>query len=442
MKYFLLVFLVCILYAPTESTFYKSTGYYTPSEPSMLKHIGKSVIRVVKSVTEEVADVISTVKNDATKNDKEIPADPTILLNIGASAVNIIKGVIEKIPEVIPSAEAFFQYSQNIIMGYPFEKVFQVINSFCSAAMSSESTKPLVTPNIADMNYILKVGDRNISVPLNKPQQLWLLKEFNPRFPLVMVIAGWTSNVNDGGSPALDVVYAAYRCRGNVNFVTVDTAGLIDTLYTWAAFNTEEIGNVISESLTYLVKIYPMQKIHLIGLSLGAHIAGSAGRNFYYKTGKRLPRITALDAANPCFNSRENVTGIQKSDAEFVLAIHSNNGGLGKKEPYGDVDFYPNGVQPLPPGCLSISCAHQRAADFYAESVYPGSEHNFMAVKCGSFSSLSENLCTGREVPMGYATPHNLEGIFLLQTNAEKPFGKNATQNAWHRCSYRRYLMD
>lgn len=40
----------------------------------------------------------------------------------------------------------------------------------------------------------------------------------------------------------------------------------------------------------------------------------------------------------------------------------------------GDADFFPNGLQPLPPGCLSISCAHQRAPEFYAESVYPGQE--------------------------------------------------------------------
>lgn len=48
-------------------------------------------------------------------------------------------------------------------------------------------------------------------------------------------------------------------------------AGLVDTLYSWSAFNTEEIGNVISDSFKHLVKTYPVEKIHLIGHSLGAH---------------------------------------------------------------------------------------------------------------------------------------------------------------------------
>ncbi|XP_031628396.1 hepatic triacylglycerol lipase-like [Contarinia nasturtii] len=437
MKYFLLVLLVCKLYAPTESF-----GSLSGSVP-ILKNLGKSAIGAVKSVTANISEVIPSVKdiaaNDSMTNDDKRDAMST-LQNIGASAVNVIKGVAQKIPDVIPSAEDLFQYGKNIIIGYPFEVVYSTINSFCSAALSTESVKPRSTPNITNMYYVLKVGDRNITVPLNKPQQLWLKKEFNIRFPLVLLITGWTTNVNESNS-ALDAIYSAYRCRGNVNFVAVDTAGFVDTLYTWSAFNTEEIGKVISESLEYLVRTYPVQKIHLIGHSLGAHIAGSAGRNFYYKTGKLIPRITALDAANPCFNSGENLTGIQRGDAEFVVAIHSNNGGLGKKDPYGDADFYPNGVQPLPPGCYSMSCAHQRAPEYYAESVYPGNENNFMAVKCGSLSSLISNFCPGNPVPMGYATPQNLKGNYFLKTNEVSPYGMNATKDARPKCFNRSFSI-
>lgn len=88
-----------------------------------------------------------------------------------------------------------------------------------SAALSTERVKPRATPEIGNMSYVLKINNQNISVPLNKPQQLWLLREFNPKLPLVMVITGWTTNFNDTENSALDVIYAAYRCRGNVNFV-------------------------------------------------------------------------------------------------------------------------------------------------------------------------------------------------------------------------------
>lgn len=63
-----------------------------------------------------------------------------------------------------------------------------------------------------------------------------------------------------------------------------------------------------------------------IGHSLGAHIAGSAGRNLQYKTNKLLPRITGLDPASPCFNEGEVLTGLARGDAVFVDIIHSNSG--------------------------------------------------------------------------------------------------------------------
>lgn len=70
---------------------------------------------------------------------------------------------------------------------------------------------------------------------------------------------------------------------------------------------------------------------------------GATGRYFNEMTSKLLPRITGLDPASPCFNEGENLTGLSRGDAVFVDVIHSNPGVLGKKDPVGDVDFYPNG---------------------------------------------------------------------------------------------------
>lgn len=137
---------------------------------------------------------------------------------------------------------------------------------------------------------------------------------------------------------------------------------------------------------------------------------------------------------DPCFNQGEDLTGLARGDAEFVDVIHTNSGALGKREPMGDIDFFPNGVQPLPPGCLSISCAHQRAPLFYAESVYPGQEYNFPSVKCGSLAALNGKYCPGREYPMGYAIQRNIKGNFFLKTNSKSPYGLNATKNMRSNC--------
>lgn len=91
-------------------------------------------------------------------------------------------------------------------------------------------------------------------------------------------------------------------------------------------------------------------------------------------------------------------------------------------------------LDPLPPGCLTITCAHARAPEFYAESVYPGNENNFLGVKCGSLSALNGNFCPGKKFAMGYAVPKNLKGNYFLKTNDKSPFGENATRNVTPTC--------
>lgn len=148
------------------------------------------------------------------------------------------------------------------------------------------------------MNYNFHFGDEVFFVPLSKPNELLSQSKFNQSNSLVILITGWTTNANDSQNAGLSLIYAAYRCRGDVNFVIIDTAGYIDSLYTWSAFNTEDVGKLIADSLIDLTEEYSHENIHLIGHSLGAHIAGSAGRHFFYKKNELLPKITGLDPAS------------------------------------------------------------------------------------------------------------------------------------------------
>ncbi|KAI4457190.1 lipase [Holotrichia oblita] len=107
--------------------------------------------------------------------------------------------------------------------------------------------------------------------------------------------------------------------------------------------------------------------IHMIGFSLGAHVAGHVGQ--LLRKGLKIRRITALDPALPGFKS-EKKRKLSKSAAEFVDVIHTDGGNFGNIEAVGHVDFYPNGV----------SCSHNRAHKFFVNSII--SPYDFPAVKC------------------------------------------------------------
>lgn len=125
--------------------------------------------------------------------------------------------------------------------------------------------------------------------------------------------------------------------------------------YVRAAANTRLVGKQLSMVLKGLKenKNLDLTRTHIIGFSLGAHVAGFAGSDLL-----GLHRITGLDPAGPLFESQHPKARLDSTDAEFVDVIHSNGenlilGGLGSFQPMGHVDFYPNGGR-VQSGCSNI----------------------------------------------------------------------------------------
>lgn len=155
-----------------------------------------------------------------------------------------------------------------------------------------------VRPDMLSMHYNLHFEDETAYVAMSRPDDLLNHAKFDISKPLVILITGWKTDANDSNNEVLNMIYSAYRSRNEHNFVIIDTGHFIDSLYTWSALNTERIGQLISQSLVKLTLNYPIEKIHLIGHSLGAHIAGSAGRHIVYEIEEFIPRITGLDPAS------------------------------------------------------------------------------------------------------------------------------------------------
>jgi hypothetical protein len=118
------------------------------------------------------------------------------------------------------------------------------------------------------MNYVLLTENDNISVPITDSIKLWRHEKFDPKKNVVIMVTGWTSNIENENTAASEL-WKAYKSRGDTNFVLIDTAQYVDTLYAWSAFNTQELGKGLGKGIAELINVVPIEKIHLMGHSLG-----------------------------------------------------------------------------------------------------------------------------------------------------------------------------
>ncbi|XP_057336467.1 pancreatic lipase-related protein 2-like [Microplitis mediator] len=209
------------------------------------------------------------------------------------------------------------------------------------------------------------------------------------------------------------------------NIIIVDWAGgsLLLLQYFQAVANTRLVGLEIAHLIRHLNANNGLKvgDVHLIGHSLGAHIAGYAGAELQGKVG----RISGLDPAKPDFEYMPSHVRLDPTDAMLVDVIHTDSGGIfrtGINQPCGHLDFYPNDGDEQP-GCsgliFSKVCDHIRAIALYTESI--NSKCQFFANECHSykkylagecFPSASNNNSLGYGI-MGY---HADESPALIQS--------------------------
>lgn len=118
------------------------------------------------------------------------------------------------------------------------------------------------------MNYILFTESENVSIPITESIKLWKHEKFDPKKNVVIMVTGWTTDIDEENAAA-GILGKAYMSRGDTNFILIDTARYVDTLYAWSAFNTQELGKGLGMGLAELIKVVPLERIHVMGHSLG-----------------------------------------------------------------------------------------------------------------------------------------------------------------------------
>lgn len=192
--------------------------------------------------------------------------------------------------------------------------------------------------------------------------------EFNRDWDSKFVIHGWMTNENSPWYKPMKDAYFARSRNHNVFYVDWSKAGNLS--YPVSSANTIPVGKYIAE---FIVKAkLDLNKVHIIGHSLGSHLAASIGKHIFEHVGKKIFRITGTDPAGPLFESIELKYRLNKDDAQFVDVVHTDIGHYGYTNPLGHVDYYPNSGKEQPE-CPSIeeddNCSHAQSNLFYIKSI-------------------------------------------------------------------------
>ncbi|XP_059610015.1 lipase member I-like [Phlebotomus argentipes] len=242
------------------------------------------------------------------------------------------------------------------------------------------------------------------------------LGNFNPQLQTKLLVHGWRSNEE---SDTVQNIKNNYLSKRNLNIVTVDYRDIAaNNFYFTPAFQIREVGKYIAELIDYLViaKNASIADFHLIGHSLGSHLAGYAAS--FTTTGK-VGRVTGLDPAILGFEWSGPESRLDHTDAAFVDVIHTAAGSCGFRDPIGHVDFYPNGGI-LQPGCGSNTCSHGRAHHLFAESILTPLFYSYPSSTWATFVQGEYN--RSEMVRMGDAASPDARGLFFLQTNPRSPY--------------------
>ncbi|XP_061569371.1 lipase member H [Cololabis saira] len=188
------------------------------------------------------------------------------------------------------------------------------------------------------------------------------------RRPTAFVIHGYRPT----GAPPIwiDHIVQLLAEQQDLNVIVVDwNRGAANFNYFTAVTYTREAAqNLTGFLLTMQEEGASLSSVHLIGVSLGAHLAGFVGARLK----GRIGRITGLDPAGPMFTSATPEERLDPSDAMFVDVLHTDMDSFGLRGAHGHVDFYANGGADQP-GCPKtifagksyFVCDHQRSVFLY-----------------------------------------------------------------------------
>ncbi|KAM6217541.1 endothelial lipase [Rhynchocyon petersi] len=281
---------------------------------------------------------------------------------------------------------------------------------------------------------------------------------FNMTAKTFFIIHGWAmSGMLE--SWLYKLVSAVQTREKDANVVVVDWLSLAHQLYSDAVNRSRDVGHNIAMMVNWLQEKgdFSLGNVHLIGYSLGAHVAGYAGSFVKGKVG----RISGLDPAGPMFEAVDIHKRLSPDDADFVDVLHTYSRSfgfsIGIQKPIGHIDIYPNGGD-FQPGCGFndvlgsiafgtfsdlLKCEHERAVDLFVDSLVNQDKPSF-AFQCTDPNRFKKGICLSCRKNRCNSIGYNMKKMrnkrntkMYLKTRGGMPFRVYHYQMKIHIFSYK-----
>uniref|UniRef100_A0A182QII3 Lipase domain-containing protein n=1 Tax=Anopheles farauti TaxID=69004 RepID=A0A182QII3_9DIPT len=271
------------------------------------------------------------------------------------------------------------------------DKLADVVLTFSESALAS-LLDSYIDPPPRKTGFETLVPQQNIRLYCTKtsPPQFQevffndvdLTKKINFTLPLTIAIHGWRDS-----SQVFNNLTARYlKFVNNTNYCLLDWRAYAEFGYQITARRSVPL--VAQQLFAFLQMIsvlyFPLERVSLIGFSMGGQIAGLTGKLLP----GRLGTIYALDPAGPLFSHPIDIGPTRRldaSDAKYVQVIYTSRYTVGFGKLVGTQNFLSNdGYHPQPPcksqgGTLNdlanvLRCSHQFAVRLFVDTLDPANE--------------------------------------------------------------------
>lgn len=249
---------------------------------------------------------------------------------------------------IVPPSESYVpNEGEDLRRSYVIEdkRFVEAVSNRCMASTILDD------PLEVEPSFVLIKPQSEIRLNATAPKELILGAGFEPDKRSFIIVHGFTQSYpSTGWLRKTRALFEMHTLLPRYNLIIMDWGKASQESYSGAAAKVSGMGSFLANFIGKLLELgADRMSIHLIGHSLGAHVASFAGKRIR----PRLGRITALDPAGPCFGkiiSNNPTDRLAPDDAYQVVVYHYDDAFLGLSGQHGQLDVYVNGGSQQP-GC-------------------------------------------------------------------------------------------